>query len=240
MGGGAKLVKLIRSRGLWGALRAIVGHLRRNLFRCELDAYIAFRRRPPAFDESIARALGLRFRAVELSDPETIKALITAWPMEWRVNSSDDAICKTIEKELRAGDECYVYCDGERIAAASWVGFRNSPYLKKFAKAFGLAEDEALRRTTFVAPEYRGRRLQVLLAAEVENYVARRRGIKRFIVYVGIRNTASLRNLLKVYEESRPVYHVRLTVMGRGIDWFPNKDQLPWVRLQEKPNDSPR
>ena len=157
---------------------------------------------------------------------------------EWRADSSDETIRRTIERELRSGDECYAYWDGQRIAAASWVGFRNSPYLKKFAKAFGLAEDEALRRTTFVVPEYRGRRLQVLLAAEVENHVSHSRGINRFIVYVGIRNTASLRNLLKVYEESRPVYHVRLTLLGKDIDWFPNKDQLPWVKMQEKGNDS--
>jgi GNAT superfamily N-acetyltransferase len=238
MGGGAKLIGLIRDRGIAGALSAVAAYLRSNLFRYELDGYIAFRRRPPVSDPSVARGYGLQFAAVELGSPQTVDALVRAWPTEWRAGSSDETIRRTIERELSSGDECYAYWDGERIAAASWVGFRNSPYLKKFAKAFGLAQDEALRRTTFVVPEYRGRRLQVLLAAEVENHVSQTRGISRFIVYVGIRNTASLRNLLKVYEESRPVYHVRLTIMGKTIDWFPNRDQLPWIKMQEKGNDS--
>ena len=238
MGGGAKLIGLIRNRGIVGALSAVAAYLRSNLFRYELDGYIAFRRTPPASDPSVAQAYGLRFAAVELDSPETVDALVSAWPIEWRAGSSDESIRKTIERELRSGDECYAYWDGERIAAASWVGFQNSPYLEKFAKAFGLAPDEALRRTTFVVPEYRGRRLQVLLAAEVENHVSQSRGIRRFIVYVGIRNTASLRNLLKVYEESRPVYHVRLTIMGKNIDWFPNRKKLPWVQMKKQGSDS--
>ncbi len=236
----ARIRTRFKERGLSGSLRSLWRFVRSKSLAYELDAYIVVRRGPPRDAQSAIEALGYQFAPVTVEDPQTLEALINAWPAEWMYGRSPSKLRVDLSRDLQAGDQCYAVWDHGRIAAASWVGFAGSPYMKRFGGALGLGRDEALRRTTFVAPAYRGKKLQVLLANTVESHVARTNGIKRFIVYIGIRNTASIRNLTKVYEEVRPVYHFRVTVLGKSFDWYPNLKSQSWTPIAAEAQEASR
>ncbi len=241
----ARLVAIVRGQGPRGALRALGSSLRRNAFACEIEALHVFRHSVRAgASTDVALPVNLRFEAVALERPESVAAVAAAWPAEWRVGRTEADIRSLLERDLRAGDECFALWDEARVVAAGWVTRRNGAALPPFAKAYPLGERDALRRTTFVVPAYQGQRLQVTFGLLIREWSAKTHGIERFYAYVGVRNVASVRNAARIYDERCVVYHVRLTILGLCFDMFPKRRHNDWRPCREvsepgRSSDSP-
>jgi hypothetical protein len=135
------------------------------------------------------------------------------------------------QKELRTAiarrDICFVLANDERFAAMVWLGFEKNRMIQSVGRFIEDKHKAAVDHRSYVSPDLRGFGVQKIINNQL-SIKAKSLDIEWLYGFVGAKNTASINNCMKAFDEWRIVYHLTIELPFMKMHLFPKLKQESW------------
>lgn len=139
-----------------------------------------------------------------------------------------------IAKRLGNNDCCVmVYSEGE-LAGYGWVAGNLSHVFNEFASLVRGQNDVSVLYNDFVSESFRGCGVQIYMDAVRKNYLYKR-GFSRSLIFVGVKNFASLKNCMQTNIRYKLIYHFKVVFpKSRHLNFYPKFSIEKWIQCMRK------
>lgn len=198
-----------------------------RFFNYWVDTYFLFRNKQLTnlSEEIIKLHEGYDIKLIETFEDDYIDSLISFWKQSYSKN--DVLATNEVRSLLLRGDACIGVVCQNRVVGMTWCGGHVAIERIPFANILKKEKNIGIGHHDFVDAGHRGKGLQRALSVVRLRY-AHQKGCSAFYVFVGVKNIASVINLMKVFSEYKIVFHVKVDVPLISINLFPGFQREDW------------
>lgn len=203
-----------------------INNIRKRIFSCFLDAYFVFVTFSESLDEIEAELpSGYTVRAVGIDNSEKKQALVKLWLnayYNFHVRDTDLAEAD-ISRLAQSKNTCFGLFFGEKLVGMHWVGYEDAINAMEFTRILKAHSNAAVMHHVFILSDHRGNKLQnpMMIAGK---QAAKRLGRTAIFTFVGVRNFASVRNMMECSDGYQLIYHLKIDLPFCTFNLFPGSD----------------
>jgi hypothetical protein len=208
-----------------------VAKFTQRIFHWDLDAYMCFRKKPSSkstfpLTEKLVND-GWIIREVDFTSTEDLEKVVhlflEAFP---KYRTLKGARCE-IESAIKRKDLCFVLANTERFGAMVWLGLEDNGMMQSVGMFIEQQRQAAVDHRSYVSPDFRGFGVQKTINNQL-TVKAESLGIEWIYGFVGAKNTASINNCMKAFQEWRIVYHLTIEIPFVKRHYFPKLKHEHW------------
>ncbi|MEO1117688.1 MAG: hypothetical protein AAFX75_07390 [Pseudomonadota bacterium] len=201
-------------------------------FQILADSFFVYRKRIDSFKATQASpASDVTLEEVDPSKDVDREAMAVLWARAYYddAESALDVSRKQVQALWDRGDFCMGLRLDDKLVGMQWMAFGDGIASMQFARCLSPYQAMVLAHDSYIAEEGRGRRLQIdLLDKAVE--VSASRGAVWVYSFVGARNFASVRNLMRSFDEYQLMTHVKIDIPLTAVHRYPGFTEDGWLR----------
>ncbi len=208
----------------------------RKIFQYWTDTYFLFARdleKEMEFDYRIPGGYSLII--IKSEKDVNLDSLCSLWAKAYHSSKNSLIVKNRVKSLIRRGDVCFCVLFQGKAVGMAWSGGKKAIQEIDFAQILKREKLAALGHHDFVDEEHRGHGFQKILSLSRVNY-AKKNGFTKYYVFVGVKNAASLKNLAKVFNEYKIVFHLKIDIPLRTFNFFPGANRENWALCQENNN----
>lgn len=198
-----------------------------RLFRIFVDSYFLYTSDVDSVeDEPSVRLLeGFSTRALDKTSDSDINQLYRVWGEAYFTPPDLHSlkIKSEVDGLLKGDDVCVMLLCGEELAGMQWAGFSDAFRRMDFARCLLKNKNSAVFHHSYISPKYRGKKLQIPMMWFALQ-VLKSKGVKYLYTFVGVRNFASVKNMMKSYQRYQIVCHIKIDIPLFELNLFPGFD----------------
>lgn len=201
-------------------------NIQNRIFYYSLDAYFIY----VTYSESLsdiegALPPGYSVRSIDINNTDEKRALIDLWVIAYYTphEQSADRALGDIAKLKQSNNTCFGLFFGTKLIGMQWVGYEDAINTLDFASILKDRSNSAILHHVFILPDHRGKKLQTLLMLAGKQ-AAKSLGRAAIFTFVGVRNFASVRNMMKCSDRYQLIYHLKIDLPFCTFNIFPGSD----------------
>lgn len=203
-----------------------IDNILKRIFYFSVDAYFVYVTFSESLDETKAELpFGYSVRAVDISNNHEMQALVSLWLSAYyssRIQDIDRAT-EDIDQLAQNKNTCFGLFFGIDLVGMHWMGCEDAINTLEFARILKDYPNTAILHHVFILSNHRGKTLQnpMMMAG---SQAAKNIGRTRFYTFVGVRNFASVRNMMKCSDKYQLIYHLKIEIPFFTFHFFPGSD----------------
>lgn len=213
---------------------SIVKKIAQRLLYWDLEAYMCFRKAP---EETIRHPLhpslrnaGWQLREANQNNENDIERLARLFT-EAYTNYADNTKAKAeILRAFSSGDKCFVLANDFEFGAMVWLGLEQNHMLTTVGSFIEDKRNACVDHRSYASPKVRGFGVQKSINSLLSKHAWDQK--KTWIYgFVGVKNTASINNCLKSFDEVRLVYYLRIELLKLKLNLYPKLKSEKWQKI---------
>jgi hypothetical protein len=202
-----------------------------RLFRFFVDGYFLYASDVNSVEDepSIPLPEGYSTRVLDKTSESDINQLYQIWGEAYFTSPDlhSPVIKSEVDALLEGDDVCVLLLYGEEVAGMQWAGFSDAFRRIDFARCLLKDINSAVFHHSYISPKHRGKKLQIPMMWYALQ-VLKSKGVQNLYTFVGVRNFASVKNMMKSYQRYQIVYHIKTDIPLLELNLFPGFDPGKW------------
>jgi hypothetical protein len=208
----------------------------KKYFQITIDAYFVFRADlliEERADNKYTLPDGYEIKLARTPEYEDISSLVDLWKNAYhkKNNVSKEIINRNINKLFNDGDMCFLLYYQDILVGMSWLGFSQAMSRMHFSQCIN-PDLASIGHHVYIKPDHRGRSLQLVLNAK-SKLTALNQNCNYHFVFVGVKNFASINNLMRSSDKYKLIYHTKIDIPFFILNLFPGFDAEIWTECDQ-------
>jgi hypothetical protein len=166
------------------------------------------------------------FKDIRSIEDNYFKSLLNLWTHAYNVTQDTSEL--ELHNLFQDGDICHGLIYGDNVVGMTWSGQKKAIRRIDFANVLKNEKSAWIGHHDFISENHRGKGFQKSLSL-IRMKNAKNKGCHYYYVFVGVKNFASIRNLMKVFPEYKLIFHIKIDVPLFSFNVFPGHRKEGWV-----------
>lgn len=209
-----------------------IHRLGKRIFNYTIDGYFVFRSRldDRAFGKVTDLPEGYSVRVARSEEDTDYPGLCDLWQEAYcQDNDTGRGVVEGIVNDLfHDGDVCCCLIYKDTVVGMDWLGFSQAIKRMQFTAYLKNESATSVGHHIYITPSHRGKGLQRATDALRKKTASEKGAISQYL-FVGVKNFASVRNMMKCNQHYKLIYHAKIDIPFLQTNLFPGRHIEQWV-----------